>query len=285
MRTRADEIEISAEDVDKLGEFIEAELPQPLADPGDAMVVVANPLRSGMGGRMHGAKLDQPKRSCVLAHALLDEKDGTAGVELDREGNESEERRTNDEARCRHHQAQRPATGKLEARLLEVFGEDQMARREGLNGNFSGQAFVRLDTVFDDDPLHPGFEQLAEGQASTPLGERHDDSIGTNLPDDLVEMLQGAPDRRRRCGSSWRLRVVDDAHDGEPAVRVRLDLLDELPRQGAGSEDQHAVDERAARHDAVGDGSERERYAIGASTAMEKISDLVWRGDIAVFGP
>src|SRR5712692_6991507 len=135
-----------------------------------------------------------------------------------------------------------------------------MTGRQGLDRNFSGQAFVGLDAVFNDDPLHPGFEQLTDGQASTALGERHDDSIGTNLTDELVEMLQSTSDRmRRHCSSSWRLRVTDDAHDGEAAVRPRLDFCNELSRKRAGAKDQHPVDKRAAPHDAVGDGPEWEQ--------------------------
>ena len=113
----------------------------------------------------------------------------------------------------------------METRRLEVWGEDDAARPERLEGELTRQALVSLDGVLYQDSACPRLEERVERQSPSSVGEGDDDAMGPGRSDDATEVL-GA---------------VYDADNGPSEIRPPLDLLDDLPRQGAPPEDQHAL--------------------------------------------
>src|SRR5215813_11850930 len=98
MGTRTHQVELAAEDVHELRELIEAEPPQPLAEPRDPMVIVTNPLGGGEVRRVHRSELEQSEGLAGAPHTLLNEEHGPWGFELDRHRDQGEQRCEKDDA-------------------------------------------------------------------------------------------------------------------------------------------------------------------------------------------
>src|SRR5262249_20060403 len=92
-RTRADEAHFAAQDVDELGQFINAELAQPAAKWRDArivfhledgaahFVVLLQFLLTRLGIHAHGAELEHAERAAIAASAILREENRSARSE------------------------------------------------------------------------------------------------------------------------------------------------------------------------------------------------------------
>src|SRR5439155_255832 len=81
--------------------------------------------------------------------------------------------------------------------------------------------------------------------------------MGPELFDDRLELLQGPTEGNR--GGKLVVTVQEiDAHHRVPAVRLGLDLLDELHGQLTGAENEDAFHEEAAAEDRIGERAERQ---------------------------
>ena len=156
MRPWPDEVEITAENAQALRDLVEAKLPQPSSDPGDAGGVVLEPHRGFIGHRVHGAKLDQCERLAAHADAILDDEERAPRIELDRQGDEGEEGSERHQRDDGEQKTQRSTGRQLEPGLLEVLRIGEIARRERLDGELAGQALIHLRAVFDGDTANPG---------------------------------------------------------------------------------------------------------------------------------
>src|SRR5262245_51439036 len=225
VRSRPDQVHIALDDVKELRELVEPELPQPLTDPGDPLGVVADPLRLRCIDQMHGTELDQIEALRRYADPLLDEEHRTTGIQLDQNRDEEEQRRQHDHPDDGDQQTDDTAGGQVETCLFEIWGEDQAARCECLDRELSSEAFVDVYAVFHDASPDSRLQKLANRQARAPFGERDDRSVGSELLENLSQVVQ-RPAQPVCQGEACRDRGVDDADDLVTQVRLRLDLSD-----------------------------------------------------------
>ena len=112
---------------------------------------------------------------------VVDEEDGPGRIDLDRQCDQPEQRREHDQPDHGHADAHDPAEAPIDPRVEESAGEapgeDETARRQRFDGELAGEVLVRLDGVLDEDAARAAFEELADGQPSAPLPQRHDDPI------------------------------------------------------------------------------------------------------------
>src|SRR2546426_153141 len=221
---RTHEVHFAPEDVDELWQLVQPEPPQPLPDARDSVAVVPLPLGSRPTDRVHGAELDQLEGPSEQSHALLDEEHRSPRVQLDHEQDQTEQGHQHDQPDDRYEEAERTRERAVEARHSEVAREDDAAWPERLERELPGQSLVHLDGVLDQHPTRPRLEEGMERQSPPEIGERDDDAIGPGGFEDTTEIR----------------RVIQDADDDVSAMRPLLDLLDDLARQRARPEDQHA---------------------------------------------
>ena len=102
---RPDERHLPHEHVGELRELVEARAAQPAPAAGDARVVREDPVGVGEAHALslfdrvldHRPELEEPERPPAAADSLLDEEDGTAGLQQDPDRDAREERREDDE--------------------------------------------------------------------------------------------------------------------------------------------------------------------------------------------
>src|SRR5439155_14371268 len=139
-----------------------------------------------------------------------------------------------------------------------ILREDEVARRERLDGNLARESLVGFDAVLDEDPSDPTLQELVDGEAPPALRHGHDDPAGADVVNDLRKPCEGAI---KRVASDRALRtcaVIDHAHDRVPGVGTSLDSLGEFAGEWASPENQHTLDEMAASHHRIRDSSERQ---------------------------
>ncbi len=249
MRPGADQVHVPLQDVEELRKLVQPEAPQPAADAGEPAAVVPCPLRRRPARGAHGAELDQTEEPPATAHALLDEEHRARRVELDREGDEREERREQDQAERGQGQAEGAGEGHIEARGAVALAEDQAARRELLDGDLARELLVELDAVLDEDAAQPQPEQRLQRHPAAARVQGDDHAVGAGALDHVLqarEVLEPAPTGRRLDG------LVDEADHALPEMRPRLDLLLELVRQPGVPHDQDPLQERPALQQPVG---------------------------------
>src|SRR3989442_9011822 len=99
---------------------------------------------------------------------------------------------------------------------------------------------------------------MTVGRLPAPLRQGHDNPMGVEFFDDLVELLQGPTEGTGQGKLGVAIRVVDDAYHRVPAVRLGLDLSDELHGQLTGAENENALHEEAAADDRIRERPERQ---------------------------
>src|SRR5439155_18586094 len=171
----------------------------------------------------HGAKLDQFKSPSAQTHPFLDEEHGAGGIQLDRQRDQTEERSEHDQPDHRSQEADPTPERRSQSGLPEVLGEDKTARRERLDGELSGQPLIDLYAILDEDPSHPGLQELLDGKLATPFRHRDDDPVWA-VPLDHLAKLVGV------------LR-----HAYHAAIRLSRELHDELASQRGCSLDEQAL--------------------------------------------
>ena len=250
VRPGTDEIDVTAQDVHELGQLVEAELAQPPAGPGDALVVVPGPLRGRPAGRMHGPELQELEPPPFQADALLDEQGRATRVEPDQQGDERHEGGGCDQPRRRDHDAERPRQDLMNPGAGES-GKGQGARRDRLDGDLAGEAFQDLDPVLDRDSPHTRLEKTLHRQPAAPIVQGHDDPVGRGQGQDGAEIVQRTEHRRRHQGRQAVARLRDDADDGVAGAGPGFQLMDDLSGQRASPQHQVPSQERPERGDAV----------------------------------
>src|SRR6266478_5317774 len=170
MRPRHDQVHVAAQDVDELRQLVEPEPAQPVADAGDSILILPDPLRVRPGGDAHGAELDQPERSAQAADPVLDEQRRTVRVELDDHGDGRHERGRHHEPDGRHHHADSACDGEVGRRLPVPGIEDQRARHQGLERHPPGQVLVDLGGFLDADAAGLGLEERPHWQPAAAIG-------------------------------------------------------------------------------------------------------------------
>jgi hypothetical protein len=86
----ADEAHRAGEDVEDLGELVDAQLAEDSAVAGESVLFLVGASVAGWSG--HGAQLDEAERLAVSADALLGEQDGRALAQQARERGDGEDR-------------------------------------------------------------------------------------------------------------------------------------------------------------------------------------------------
>ncbi len=111
-RAGPDEAHVALQDVDQLGQLVEARAAQDVADPRDpgitgdleqragALVVGLHGGQAGLGVDDHGAELEHPELGLVAADPLLAEQHRAAVLPLDRDGDDGEHRGGDEEQRA-----------------------------------------------------------------------------------------------------------------------------------------------------------------------------------------
>src|SRR5207249_407663 len=128
-------------------------------------------------GHVHGAELDQPETPSRHAYPLLDEEHRSARIDLDHQSRESEQWGKENQTDPRDQKADATTGRQVEARLLEVAGEDQRTRGESLDGELAGEALVDVHAVLDDASSNARLQEIANRQARAPFGHRDDDPM------------------------------------------------------------------------------------------------------------
>src|ERR1700732_3692310 len=111
---------------------------------------------------MHCAELDQVERPPAATGAPVDEQDGAARVEGDRERDDRHQWGGEQQANRRGYEARRAPQGELQARLAEGAREDQERRGERLDGELAGEVFVRAQAVLDQNTAAAALEELRQ---------------------------------------------------------------------------------------------------------------------------
>src|SRR6266480_37650 len=93
LRTRANEVHVTAQDVPKLGNLIDSSLANNASDPSSAIIAFDSPYWTILFGvNTHRTKLYQDKVATVFAHALLPIKHRAVRVQLDQNCCQDKER-------------------------------------------------------------------------------------------------------------------------------------------------------------------------------------------------
>ena len=196
-------------------------------------------------GGLHGAKLDQFKSPSAQTHPFLDEEHGAGGIQLDRQRDQTEERSENDQPDRRSQEADHTPQRRSQSGLPEVLGEDETARRERLDGELPGQPLVDLHAVLDENPPHPGLQELLDGKLATPFRHRDDDPVWTGLLDHLAK-LWILYLRKQRLHIDSRRGVIGSRPLGCPA-HVLIHLAPSLQRLWSEPRLEDPVAERTMR--------------------------------------
>ena len=122
-RAGADEAHVALQDVEQLGQLVEAGAAQDVADLGDpgvtgqleqrarALVVGLHGGQPGLGVDAHRAELEHPELGVAPADPLLAEQDRTAVLPLDQDGDDRQHRRGDEQQRAGDDDVERPLDG------------------------------------------------------------------------------------------------------------------------------------------------------------------------------
>src|ERR1051326_898246 len=147
--TGADKRHFSAQNVPKLRDLINADLPDDPSDSRHPLVALAGPDRSVLFCvNSHRAKLCQHKRLSVFTNALLLIKDRPTRFQLDENrGNYHDGKRQNRaDQSCGSMRGTAQECGGL--RLAPAAGEDQPGGTNHVQGDASGEALVKRGGLF-----------------------------------------------------------------------------------------------------------------------------------------
>src|SRR6201996_2401049 len=189
---RADEAHLTAKNVPELRNLVDACLAQKAAEAGNARVVFGGPAGAlGFGVDEHGAELVDLEVFILVSDARLREEDGTFRRELDREGDEGEERKKEQQADQRDD-ARGEALRELQRLLhVEAFAEEKIAGAQAFELKLSGEALKETADLFDLDAAHAHGEKVVDGKLAAALLHGDDDAMNGRLQqgdlfDDLV---------------------------------------------------------------------------------------------------
>ena len=197
MRPRTHEVHVTTDDIDQLRQLIESKSPQPASYPGDAFEIVLTPFRRRAIDVTHGSKLDQLEGSHPLSETSLPEQHATSGIELDGQGDDSQNRREYHDQDQRRDEAQYPLRRLEDPRLPELLRGDELACRNALNGQLTAEVFVSVGNFLNNDSIQLEFEKLGRWHSSPPIGEGQNDSIGSDRSHNRVQFAECSQDKIR----------------------------------------------------------------------------------------
>lgn len=240
---RSDDGHVAPEDVEELGEFVDAEFAEPAAEGGDAGVVAGGPdgAGSGFGVHVHGAELEDFEDFAVVADAFLAVEGGAGTGEAD-EGGDDEHGEAGEE---KAEEGEKEGVAALESKGLgggsQALGEDEVGGAEGGEGDASGDHFVDGGGFFDLDAAQAEFEQFIDGQLAAAVFEADDEFAGFEAAEGAVEVGDGsAPGAEGlfRLATGGRSEV---AGGGEGEIGAAAEFIAELPGEAAIADEQDAL--------------------------------------------
>ena len=164
--SRADEAHFPSEHVDQLRQLVDAELPDPLPDPGGPGIVLTGPDRSGqLGVVRHGTEFPQREDGPVLSDPLLPEEHRPRRIKLDGRGGRKKNGQGRKDERRRHREIDQPldVLQKIAVKQVESRREDEPFVPDVVNGHAAGELFVDLAHVHDLNPVETvGHEALEQ---------------------------------------------------------------------------------------------------------------------------
>ena len=130
--TRADQAHVTAQHVEQLRQFINAQAADDVPDTGDTLVVGAGPTRCAifLGIGAHAAELGDTKAAAVLAHAVLPVEHRAAAFELDAGGGQQHDRHRHQQQQGGTDNVEDPLDGSAQIALVEPVAENQPACAE-----------------------------------------------------------------------------------------------------------------------------------------------------------
>ena len=192
---RADQRKISDQnDIEELGQFIEARLADKAPDAGDARVSLGDELRCSRVGLVdiHRAELVDLDQLVVEAVALLLEQDRSAAVEFDCDRNHGHNRRQGDERERADHFVEQPFHHHVPVgdRLVEHI-EHRNVAEIGIGAGPEMQ-LVRMRGQADVDWKHPELLQHLQDAAFGRNRQRKDHQIDAGAAREFDEVVDRA---------------------------------------------------------------------------------------------
>lgn len=188
MRAGANEAHLSLEDVDELGQLVEAEFAEPAAGAGDAGIFLhfeegtlafvgcAQLLFAALGVHDHAAELVADEGNAFLADALGAVEDFAGGVQANDQGDDKEERRENEQGGGGEDDVHDALDEEAESRNGLAVQFDHRKGTDEAEGSVPGEAFV-----------HFGDQADVEVQAARLFGDAIDEvAIGGHGEKDFV---------------------------------------------------------------------------------------------------
>ena len=137
LRPRADQAHVAFEHIDKLRQFVQARCPNERSEPGAARIVFLRPDRAGLllGIDAHAAEFQHLKHAAVQAAPFLTVEHRAGAGELDKSGDQQQERRNDDQTEERQHDVHRSFDHNVEAEVRAFAETDyrqsvQVGRRQ-----------------------------------------------------------------------------------------------------------------------------------------------------------
>ena len=149
--TRSHDGEVARQDVDQLGQFVDAHFADKTPHPGDPVVFVAG-RKSGhavfLSVRAHAAELDDVELFAVLRQPALAVEDRAAVLQLDAERRDEHDGRCDDQADQREHDVSEPLDdGIFQRRVIALHLQHRQMEQMGAFGGLYDQVAHPGDQV------------------------------------------------------------------------------------------------------------------------------------------
>ena len=180
LRARPDKAHVATQHVEKLGQFVDAQATNDVADACDAVVVGAGPARLAVlfSIGVHAAELGNAEGAAVLAHPLLAVEHRARAFEFDEQCCDQHQRRRQHAQDGGTEDVENAFNACAQGPLVEAVAKDQPARAEEIDANLPQRLLeVRIEVV-DLGPGSLAVEQLTQGHAArAAFSQRHHDLV------------------------------------------------------------------------------------------------------------
>src|ERR1019366_9044422 len=235
----ADDGHLAFEDVEELGQLVEADGAKKAADFGDAGIVLLCPYGAGgeFGVDAHGTELVHGEERAIETDAGLAVEHGSGGGEADGEGGEQNKRGAEDNGDDGHEHIRNPLVEQVLTAWPQLAGEDELGGADFPEAD----ALVGIGGFFDDVSGEAEFEQFADRHAAAPLEHADHDAMGLDGVNDIAQRFHWAQDlAARECGAGL-LVVIQIAGDLQAAFGVIGDVLADVFEQRTAAHQQEAI--------------------------------------------